>query len=66
MKVKEIIEELKKYPQDLEVYVPSHNTENDYCMTFSVSRMELINNDENSDSENIEDDYIDAIVIDEQ
>lgn len=63
MKVKELIEELKKMPQDMEVYVPSATTENDYCNAYSVCEMTLYNND---GEEGGEDEFIEAVVIDEQ
>ena len=36
MKVHELITILEKYDQDLDVYVPSKLTENDYCFVYSA------------------------------
>jgi hypothetical protein len=36
MKVSELIAILEKYDQDLDIYVPSKLTENDYCFVHSA------------------------------
>lgn len=56
MTVKEVIEKLKKYPDDIQVFVPSATGEYEYGKTYSIHEVEITMQN---------DDVIDAVVIDE-
>ena len=59
MTAKEIIEHLKKYPEDMEVYVPSNHCDYEFGKTYSVYKDRLCLEDEEDET------YIECIIIDE-
>lgn len=64
MTVKEVIAELQKLPENMDVFVPSRACEEPYATVWSVKQREVTYMEETEDGEEYR--RMEAVVIDEQ
>lgn len=64
MTVKEVMTELHRYPEDMEVFVCSRECEEPYSVAQSIKQRTLLFGDE--EGEEYKQPFIQAVVIDEQ